>query len=90
MKMPLWGPYSKKYFGLSQIIPALKAEGGRFDFTVHPTLWNSSVPVPNVTVPSAYHLWECSPDYTYYAYRYELMWKDRVYADVSFSKINEK
>ena len=72
-----------------QIIPALSDEGGRFDFTVHPTLWNSSTPVPNVTVPSAYHLWECSPDYTYYAYRYELMWKDKVYADVSFSKIND-
>lgn len=89
IKMPPWGPYSKKYFGLSHIVSSLKNEGGRFDFTVHPTLWNSSTPVPNVTVPSAYHLWECSPDYTYYAYRYELLWKDRVYADVSFSKINE-
>ena len=87
--MPSWGPYSKKYFGISHIVPALRAEGGRFDFTVHPTLWNSSVPVPNVTVPSSYHLRECSADYGYYAYRYELMWKDLVYADISFSKINE-
>ena len=87
MKMPSWGPYSKKYMGLSHIVNSLKDIGGRFDFTVHPTLWNSATPVPNVTVPSNYHLWECCPDYTYYAYRYELMWKDMVYADISFSKI---
>lgn len=90
IKMPVWGPYSKKYMGLSKIVNALSKEGGRFDFTIHPTLWNSSVPVPNVTVPSSYHLWECSADYSYYSYRYELMWKDLVYADVSISKINDE
>ncbi len=90
IKMPLWGPYSKKYMGISRIIQSLADEGARFDFTVHPTLWNSSVPVPNVTVPSAYHLWSCSPDYSFYSYRYELMWKDMVYADVSYSKINDE
>lgn len=89
MKMPSWGPYSKKYMGLSHIPQSLKDKGARFDFTVHPTLWNSSTPVPNVTVPSAYHLWECCPDYSYYAYRYELMWKDQVYADISFSKMSD-
>ncbi len=90
IKMPVWGPYSKKYMGLSKIVSALSKEGGRFDFTIHPTLWNSSVPVPNVTVPSSYHLWECSADYSYCSYRYELMWKDLVYADVSISKINDE
>ncbi|MBR6940377.1 MAG: hypothetical protein IKH65_06210, partial [Clostridia bacterium] len=89
MRMPQWGPYSKKYMGISHIPSSLRDEGARFDFIVHPTLWNSSVPVPNVTFPSSYHLWECSADYSYYSYRYELMWKDKVYADVSFSKINE-
>ena len=89
-KLPLWGPYSKKYMGLSRIIESLSDTGARFDFTVHPTLWNSSTPVPNVTVPSNYHLWQCNNDFSYYAYRYELLWKDLVYADVSFSKINEE
>ena len=90
IKMPLWGPYSKKYMGISRIVQSLADEGARFDFTVHPTLWNSSVPVPNVTVPSSYHLWSCSPDYSFYSYRYELMWKDMVYADISYSKINNE
>ncbi len=89
-KLPLWGPYSKKYMGLSRIIDSLRDMGARFDFTVHPTLWNSSTPVPNVTVPSNYHLWQCNNDFSYYAYRYELLWKDLVYADVSFSKINDE
>lgn len=87
--MPVWGPYSKKYMGISKILKEYKSDGARCDFSVHPTLWNSSTPVPNVTVPSAYHLWNCKEDYTYFSYRYELMWKDMVYADVSFSKISE-
>lgn len=87
--MPVWGPYSKKYMGLSKIIDELAGVGARFDFSVHPTLWNSATPVPNVTVPSNYHLWNCKSDYSYFSYRYELMWKDQVYADVSFSKIKE-
>lgn len=89
INMPVWGPYSKKYMGISKIIKELSDEGARFDFAVHPTLWNSATPVPNVTVPSNYHLWHCRSDYTFFSYRYELMWKDMVYADVSFSKIND-
>lgn len=88
--MPKWGPYSKKYMGISRIIESLADSGARFDFIPHPTLWNSAVAVPNVTVPSSYHLWQCSADYSYFSYRYELMWKDMVYADVSFSKMNDE
>ncbi len=87
--IPEWGPFSKKYMGISNIVQSLKGVGARFDFIPHPTIWNSATPVPNVTVPSAYHLWECAEDYSYYSYRYELMWKDVVYADVSFSKIKD-
>lgn len=87
--MPIWGPYSKKYMGISKIIEEKSELGVRFDFIAHPTLWNSSTPVPNVTVPSGYHLWSCKSDCSFYSYRYELMWKDKVYADVSFSKIDD-
>ena len=96
-KLPVWGPYSKKYMGISRVLGRIDNKTGksfadavRFDFTVHPTIWNSSTPVPNVTVPSSYHLWKCATDYSFYSYRYELMWKDMVYADVSFSKINDE
>lgn len=88
-KMKKWGPYSKKYMGISKIIKELCVDGARMDFSVHPTLWNSATPVPNVTVPSGYHLWNCKEDYSYFSYRYELMWKDMVYTDVSFTEIKE-
>lgn len=96
-KLPVWGPYSKKYMGISRVLGRIENKTGktfadavRFDFTVHPTIWNSATPVPNVTVPSSYHLWKCATDYSFYSYRYELMWKDMVYADVSFSKIDDE
>lgn len=89
-KMPLWGPYSKKYMGISRVVDSDAESGARFDFSIHPTIWNSSVPVPNVTIPSSYHLWHCKPDYSFFSYRYELMWKDQIYSDVSFSKINDE
>ena len=46
--MPVWGPYSKKYMGLSRIMGDISNKNGksnanavRFDFAVHPTIWNS-------------------------------------------------
>ena len=44
IKMPVWGPYSKKYMGISKIVNELADKGARYDFSVHPTLWNSSTP----------------------------------------------
>ena len=44
IKMPVWGPYSKKYMGISKIINELADKGARYDFSIHPTLWNSSTP----------------------------------------------
>ena len=88
--MPLWGPYSKKYMGISRIVDSQPETGARFDFIIHPTIWNSAVPVPNVTIPSGYHLWQCNSDYSYYSYRYELLWKDKIYADVSFTRLDDE
>ncbi|MGN0315216.1 MAG: MGH1-like glycoside hydrolase domain-containing protein [Fusicatenibacter sp.] len=88
--MPLWGPYSKKYMGLSRIMKESRISGARFDLVVYPTYANSSVPVPNVTVPSGYHPFACDNEGTYYKYRYELIWKDQLYADVDLFEIDEE
>lgn len=32
IKMPVWGPYSKKYMGISKIINELADKGARYDF----------------------------------------------------------
>lgn len=55
-QMPVWGPYSKKYMGLSRVMKESAIPGARFDLVIYPTYANSSVPAPNVTVPSNYHL----------------------------------
>lgn len=85
--MPLWGPYSKKYMGITRILDQMPETAARFDISVHPTIWNSNCPVPNVTTPSGYHPWRCAKDYSFYSIRHELMWKDQVTADVSYSKL---
>jgi hypothetical protein len=87
--LPDWGPYSKKYMGISHIVDSNSKNGARFDCVVYPTIANSSVPVPNVTVPSNYHPWNAKPDLSFYQYRYDLEWKDQVYADVSFTNIDD-
>ncbi len=86
--LPDWGPYSKKYMGISRIVRKAPIRGARFDCVVHPMLANSGQPAPNVTFPSSWHVWEAAPDLSYFAYRVELEWKDRVYADVSFSRVD--
>lgn len=81
-----WGPYSKKYMGISHVPDVPSLTGARFDCVVFPTIANSGVPVPNVTVPSGYHPWNAAGDLSFIEYRCELEWKDRLYADVSFSQ----
>lgn len=83
-----WGPYSKKYSGISRIVDHCSESGVRFDCVVSPAIENADSRVPNVTVPVGVHPWEAKSDYSFYSYRYDLEWKDKVYADVSFTKLN--
>lgn len=86
--MPEWGPYSKKYFGISKITAHECEKGVRFDLTVLPCVANTDAKAPNVTVPVGVHPWECSSDYSYYSYRQDLEWKDVIYSDVSFTRLD--
>ena len=88
--IPLWGPYSKKYMGISRIMRESRIPGARWDLVVYPTYANSAVSVPNVTVPSDYHPWNCDNEGKYFRYRYELLWKDMLYADVDFLVLRMK
>lgn len=87
--LPDWGPYSKKYMGISRIVSQAMIPGARMDCVVHPMLANTNQPAPNVTFPASWHIWEAAPDLSYFACRVELEWKDQVYADVSFSAVDE-
>ena len=88
--MGVWGPYSKKYSGISRITDHSFEKGVRFDCVVSPAIENADSRVPNVTVPVGVHPWEAKSDYSFYSYRYDLEWKDRVYADVSFTKLTDE
>ncbi len=85
LRLPDWGPYTKKYPGISHL-PDMRS-GMRFDLSVFPGFYRRQVLVPNAKWESAHHAWEAAPDLSYYAYRYELEWKDQVTCDVSFSTL---
>lgn len=87
LTLPAWGPYTKKYSGISHI-PAAN-DGVRFDLAVFPGLYRRRVDVPDVRFESGYHVWSAAPDLSCYTLRHELEWKDQVYADISFAPLQE-
>lgn len=88
LRLPDWGPYSKRYAGVAHI-PDIQ-RGLRFDLSVIPGRYRGQMLVPNEKWASGHHAWEAAPDLSYYAYRYEIEWKDRVYCDVSFSAVSDQ
>jgi hypothetical protein len=87
VKAPDWGPYSKKYAGISHI--ADSKLGTRFDFSVAAGFFKGKVIVPNAKYISGYHPWNASSDLESYSFREEIEWKDKVYADISFTRYNK-
>ena len=86
LNLPKWGPYTKKYIGLSHI-PKVE-EGIRIDFSVFPGILNKKTKAPNVFKKTGFHPWEASPNLEYFSFRHELKWKDKLYTDISYSKID--
>lgn len=82
-----WGPYSKRYVGISHI-PDMR-KGMRFDFSVMPGYYRNRQLVPHVLFESSYYPWEINPEMTRITYRYELEWKDRVYTDVTYYVLDD-
>lgn len=83
-----WGPFSKKYAGISHIENV--QSGLRFDFSVLPSIYGTTMLVPNVLMRSDYYPWKANRDLTHYTYRDELEWKDRTYVDVSYHVIDSQ
>lgn len=88
LRLDRWGPYTKKYLGISHITDP--QHGLRFDVSVFPGFYRRRVDLPNVMWESSYHPWEAVPDLTYYAHRHQLEWKDQIYCDVSFSRLSSR
>ena len=85
--LPAWGSYSKRYAGISHIADV--SSGVRFDFSVMPGYYRNRQLMPNVMFESSYYPWDAAPDASWYTYRYELEWKDRVVADVTYHVMDD-
>ncbi|RCW55399.1 trehalase family glycosidase [Halanaerobium sp. ST460_2HS_T2] len=88
LQLPAWGPYTKKYLGISHI--ADQKQGIRFDLSVFPGYYRRKVKIPNVRWESDYHPWEAATDLKYYSNRHQLEWKDQLYCDISYSEIDDQ
>ncbi len=86
----LWGPYSKKYMGISRIVDEDMKSGVRFDCTASPAVFGSGARVPNTTVPCGCRAWHCNDDYSYFSYRFDLENKDDVYTEVSYVRLSDE
>ncbi len=88
LSLPDWGPYSKKYFGISHIPDV--SRGLSYDLSFFPLLASGPVKLPCVTnADSGVHPWQTAPRMEFYSLRMETIWKDQVYADVSYSQLSE-
>ena len=82
-----WGPYSKRYAGISHI-PDIK-KGLRFDFSVMPGYYRNRQLIPNVLFESSYYPWDFASSMKTITYRYQLEWQDQVYVDVTYYVLNK-
>lgn len=86
--LPDWGPYSKIMAGIAHI--ADRAHGASFNLSVFPAVYRGASPLPTETVQSNFHPWYASGDLSFYTYRFELEWKDRLYCDVSYIRLSDE
>jgi hypothetical protein len=88
VSLPNWGPYSKKFFGISHI-PDIK-RGLSFDLSLFPSLTNGPVTLPSVTDRCGVHPWDAAPDLSFYSLRFETIWKDQLHCDLSFCELSDR
>ena len=87
LSLPDWGPYSKRFFGVSHIPDD---SGDRFDFAVAPGLHERCIFPPDVLRPCGYLPWDVTSDLEHYSIRQQLEWKDRLYCDISYHKVTDR
>ena len=88
VSLPKWGPYSKKFHGISHIPDVQR--GLSFDVSIFPSLMHGPVRLPSVTDHSGVHPWDASPDLGFYSLRFESIWKDQLFGDLSFCELNDR
>lgn len=82
-----WGPYARNYYALSHL--ADKVKGTRFDYFMVPGIYRREVFPPDTLKESGFSPREVSPDLNYYSYRQDIEGKDELFADISYSRIDD-
>lgn len=80
--LPAWGPYGKLYAGAAHV-PGF-ASGLLWNYSFMPTLFRRRAEAAALRWESGHHPWEAAPDYSYWKYRHELIWKDELFCDVEY------
>ena len=86
--LPSWGPYSKKYAGITHVEELQSGVCVDF-FTCSSSYRRSNICIPNTLFESGCYPWEVSPDLKHICYRQEIEWKDRVYVDATYHVLDE-
>lgn len=82
LSLPDWGPYSKDYAGITHL---WGDAAGRFtEFAFVCGFYGGGRIVPKTINDENYHHWQAGHNLSFYSYRYELEWKDQVFADLAF------
>jgi len=87
LSLPEWGPYSKKYFGISHLTDPER--GLRFDLAVMPGLYRRQLGIPDALRPSGYLPHAVAGDLNDYSYRQQLGNDDEIFADIAFARQSE-
>ena len=88
VRLPAWGPYSGDMAGIVHTADA--ARGAGFHLSVFPRYYHGKAHLPTEREESFHFPWFAAEDLSVYTYRFELEWKDRVYCDVTYMRINEE
>ena len=83
LSLPDWGPYSRHYMGISRIVHNANQQQ-MIDFVLVPGYMRGRIVIPDVNFDSGYHPWASMPDFSYYAIRYDLQWKDQEYCHAEY------
>lgn len=82
-----WGPYSKKYYGISHIEDL--SSGVQVEFFLIPGQYRRNFKLPCCLFESGVHPWQVSPDLRHICFRHDIEWKDQVYVDALWHRLDE-
>ncbi len=86
-RLPRWGPYSKRYLGVSHV--ADEARGTRWDVTIVPALFRGAFTVADGLSPCGVHPSQASPGLGRYSYHYRLDGEGELTCEVTFTAVSE-